>query len=76
MMGWSQRRGMLVHGVATPLEYVEAMKPFTLVSYAEQITCPTFACNAEGDFSQVTVPQLVDALTCKKEFVEHHRSGR
>lgn len=67
--GWSLRRGMLVHGVATPLDYVEVMKPFTLVGFAEQITCPTFVCNAEGDSISATAGQLVDALTCEKEFV-------
>lgn len=67
--GWSLRRGMLVHAVPTPMAYIEAMKPYTLVGYAEQITCPTFVCNAEGDRISVSVPKLVEALTCEKEFV-------
>jgi pimeloyl-ACP methyl ester carboxylesterase len=67
--GWSLRRGMLVHDVPTPMAYIEAMKPYTLAGYAEQITCPTFICNAEGDRVSVSMPQLAEALTCEKEFV-------
>lgn len=67
--GWSLRRGMLVHGVGTPLEYVEAMKPFSLVGRAGAIQCPTFVCNGENDDISSTAPELVAALTCPTEFV-------
>ena len=67
--GWSLRRGMLVHGVDTPLAYVEAMKPFSLADHAGDIQCPTFVCNGENDDISATAPELVAALTCPKEFV-------
>lgn len=67
--GWSLRRGMLVHGVDTPLDYVEAMKPFSLADHAGDIQCPTFVCNGENDDISATAPELVAALTCPKEFV-------
>ena len=67
--GWSLRRGMQVHGVATPMDYIEATREYTLAGHAERISCPTFVCNAENDPISATAPTLVAALTCPKEFV-------
>lgn len=67
--GWAVRRGMQVHQVNTPLEYVEATKPFSLAGRAEQITCPTWVCNAENDAISASAPDLVAALKCPHEFV-------
>ncbi|TXH42829.1 MAG: alpha/beta fold hydrolase [Actinobacteria bacterium] len=67
--GWSLRRGMQVHGVATPMDYIEATREYTLAGHAERISCPTFVCNAEDDPISATAPTLVAALTCPKEFV-------
>ena len=67
--GWALRRGMLVHQASTPLAYVEAMKEFSLVGLAGDITCPTFVCNGENDPISASAPELVAALTCDKEFV-------
>jgi pimeloyl-ACP methyl ester carboxylesterase len=67
--GWSLRRGMLVHGVQTPLAYVEAMRDFSLAGRAERITCPTLVCQAEGDAISASAPQLVAALTCPHEHI-------
>jgi hypothetical protein len=36
---------------------------------AGKITCPTFVGNTETDTISASAPQLVDALTCEKEFV-------
>lgn len=44
----SVRRGQLVLGVQHPIDYVQVLRPYTLAERAE-ITCPTLACNAEGD---------------------------
>lgn len=67
--GWSLRRGMQVHGVATPLEYVEATKPYSLAGRAAEIRCPTFVCNGEHDDISASAPELVAELTCQHEFV-------
>ena len=67
--GWSIRRGMLVHDVATPLDYVEATKPFSLAGRAAEIRCPTFVCNGENDPISASAPELVAALNCEHEFV-------
>jgi alpha-beta hydrolase superfamily lysophospholipase len=67
--GWALRRGMLVHGVATPLAYLDSLRDFKLQGHAERISCPTWVCNAEEDDIGASAPQLVDALTCPKTFV-------
>ena len=67
--GWALRRGMLVHGAADPVAFVEATREYTLAGHAEQITCPTWVCNAELDDIGASAPQLVEALTCDKTFV-------
>jgi len=66
--GWALRRGMLVHGVATPMAYVEALRDYSLVGHAERITCPTFVCNADGDDISASAPKLAAALRCPHEF--------
>jgi pimeloyl-ACP methyl ester carboxylesterase len=67
--GWGLRRGLLVHGVATPLDYLRALADFSLVGHAERITCPTLVCNAEGDDISASAPALFAALTCPKELI-------
>jgi len=66
--GWSLRRGMLVHGVATPVAYIEALRDYSLVGHAERITCPTFVCNADADAISASAPKLAAALRCPHEF--------
>jgi alpha-beta hydrolase superfamily lysophospholipase len=72
--GWALRRGMLVHGAPTPLAYIDALRDFTLRGRAEQITCPTWVCNAEGDDIGASAPELVTALTCPHVFVTFTRA--
>jgi alpha-beta hydrolase superfamily lysophospholipase len=67
--GWALRRGQLVHGIDDPLILLEAMRDYTLVGRAEQITCPTWVCNAEGDDISASAPELVAALACEKHYV-------
>ena len=67
--GWALRRGQLVHGVSGPLEYLLALRDYTLAGRAGSITCPTFVANAEGDDISASAPQLAAALTCESEFV-------
>jgi alpha-beta hydrolase superfamily lysophospholipase len=68
--GWALRRGMLVHGVDEPLMLLDAMREYTLAGHAEQITCPTWVCSAEGDDISASAPRLVQALRCEKEYVQ------
>lgn len=67
--GWALRRGQLVHGVEGPIEYLEAVRDYSLKGRAEAIACPTFVCNAEGDDISTSAPRLVEALTVEKEYV-------
>ncbi len=67
--GWALRRGMLVHGVATPMDYVLSTKDYTLAGRAQHIACPTFVCNAQNDPIGASAGELVAALTCPHEFV-------
>jgi pimeloyl-ACP methyl ester carboxylesterase len=68
--GWALRRGMLVHGAATPLAYIDSLREFDLAGHAGLIRCPTWVCNAEEDDIGASAPQLFAALqTADKEFV-------
>ncbi len=67
--GWALRRGLLVHGVDDPLDFVDALRDFTLAGRAADITCPTWVCDADGDDISATARLLVDELTCEKTYV-------
>jgi pimeloyl-ACP methyl ester carboxylesterase len=67
--GWGMRRGMWVHGAATPLEYVRLTRDYTLRGLAEQIRCPTLVCYAEHDDIAAQARQLYENLRCAKDFV-------
>jgi dienelactone hydrolase len=68
--GWALRRGQLVHGADDPVEYLLALRDYSLKGRAETITCPTLVCNAEGDDISTTAPLLYQALTVdKKKYV-------
>jgi hypothetical protein len=61
---------MLAHGVRSPLGYLDVVRDFTLAGRAEQITCPTWVCNAENDDIGASAPELVARLTGPHEFVQ------
>ena len=67
--GWALRRNLLVHGVADPLAFFEDARRYSLEGIADQISCPTWVCNAENDDITVFTPKLVAALTVPHEFV-------
>jgi alpha-beta hydrolase superfamily lysophospholipase len=67
--GWALRRGQLVHGVADPLDYVLALREYSLKDHAAQITCPVLVCSAEGDDISASAPQLVEALRCENQYI-------
>jgi hypothetical protein len=67
--GWALRRGQLVHGAATPADYLDALRDYSLEGRAGAIRCPTFVCNAEDDDIGASAPQLVAELTCPHSFM-------
>jgi alpha-beta hydrolase superfamily lysophospholipase len=67
--GWALRRGQLVHGVSSPIDYLHALREYSLKDHAAQITCPTLVCDAEGDDISASAPQLAEALTCEKQYI-------
>lgn len=66
--GWAIRRGLLVHGVSTPLAFIKATAAYTMEDRAPDIACPTMICGAEGDAIGTTGRRLFDALRCEKRF--------
>ena len=68
-LDFSLNRGMLTHGVATPLAYVQALKPYTLEGIADKIQCPTLLCSGENDIRGGGSKPLYDALTAPKEYI-------
>jgi alpha-beta hydrolase superfamily lysophospholipase len=67
--GWALRRGQLVHGAASPVDYLLALREYSLKDHAARITCPVLVCDAEGDDISASAPQLAAALTCEKHYI-------
>lgn len=67
--GWSLRRGLYVNGVENMIDYIRQAKDYTLKGFAEQITCPTLVCHAEGDDIAAQAPDLFAALECEKQLI-------
>jgi pimeloyl-ACP methyl ester carboxylesterase len=68
-MGWALRRNLLVHGVASELEFFRMAPEFSLKGIEREITCPTFVCCAEDDDLSQRQELLFNALGCEKKFV-------
>ncbi|MCA9833612.1 MAG: alpha/beta fold hydrolase [Thermomicrobiales bacterium] len=62
-VAFSMNRGMLTHGVATPLEYLRGYEPYTLSGIADQIQCPALIIEGEADFRGGDAKPLYDAIT-------------
>src|ERR1700683_2759725 len=67
--GWALRRGMLVHDVSSPLEYVNLTRDYSLEGLVPKISCPTLVCTAENDHIAALAKVLFDHLTCEKQFI-------
>jgi dienelactone hydrolase len=67
--GWALRRGQLVHGLTSPMAYLDALGDYSLAGHADQITCPTWVCNAEDDDIGASAPELIAALNVEHAFV-------
>lgn len=66
---FSMDRGMWVHGVPTPWDYILEMKNYSLVGLGSKIQCPTFLSEAEDDSRRGGGPILYQELTCPKKYV-------
>ena len=66
--GWAIRRGLLVHGVETPLDYLKALSAYTLEGRLDHIRCPAFIASAEADEIGVTTKRLYDGIRTPKVF--------
>lgn len=62
-------RGMLTHGVATPFDYLKALRAYTIEGLADRITCPTLICEAENDVRGGDAKPLYDAITAPKRYI-------
>jgi alpha-beta hydrolase superfamily lysophospholipase len=65
---WAITSGMYVMGADSPRAFAASYLDYTLAGgVAEQITCPTLVCDAEGDMFWPGQPQvLFDHLTCPR----------
>lgn len=55
---------------ATPEQYIEKLKNYTLKDVASKISCPTLICEAENDhFFKGQPEKIYDALKCRKSYI-------
>jgi pimeloyl-ACP methyl ester carboxylesterase len=69
-LGWALRRNLLVHDVATAVDFFRLAPDYSLKGIEHLIECPTLVCSAEGDDLSERAPALFDALTCEKAYVQ------
>jgi hypothetical protein len=64
---WAIENGLFTFKVDSVWDLIEATECWSLEGVANQITCPTLVCEAEGDHFFAGQPQrLYEALTCPK----------
>jgi len=61
--GWALRRGMLVHGVTTPLGYARALHEFDYAPILGKIGIPTLITKAEKDDIAAQAEEVLEKLT-------------
>ena len=66
--GWGLRRGLWVHGLDQPLDYLRLLADYSLKDIADRIRCPSLICCAEDDDIGVTARDLFDRLPEPKTF--------
>jgi pimeloyl-ACP methyl ester carboxylesterase len=66
---FSINRGLLVHGAATPLDFLKLYPPYTIDGLADQITCPSLICEGENDTRGGDAKPLYDAITAPKDYI-------
>jgi len=68
--GWSLRRGMLTHGMASPWDYFVESKRYELGGLVEEIRCPTLVCDARNDAISAYAKAFYERLRCEKGYQE------
>lgn len=71
--GWALRRGVLVHAVEGPLDYLRLAPQYSLAGRERDIACPTFVSSVEGDDLSDLARGLYERLTCVKTYVRFSR---
>ena len=67
---WALSHGPWAFGVATPRQYLAALRDWSLVGLADRIDCPTLVCDAQKDqFFKGQPEALFAALTCEKKLM-------
>ena len=66
--GWAIRRGLWVHGVDRPIDYLRLTAQYTLAGRIDRIKCPTMITCAENDQIGATAAKLYGLLNCPKSF--------
>ena len=67
---WAIENGMFTFQVGSIWELIEATESWLLEGVANQITCPTLVCEAEGDHFFAGQPKMLyDALSGPKTFM-------
>ena len=67
---WAVENGMFTFQVDSIFGLMDATDNWSLEGVANQISCPTLVCEAEGDHFFAGQPQMLyDALTCPKTFM-------
>lgn len=68
--GWSLRRGLYVHGVASVKDYVIDSKRYSIKNIIKQIKCPALVCDAENDVIAAFAKKVYNLLSCPKTYVK------
>jgi pimeloyl-ACP methyl ester carboxylesterase len=69
VIAFTLNRGMLTHGMPTPIDVLRTVAPYTLEGIAGRITCPTLICEGEDDIRGGDAKPLYDALTAPKKYI-------
>jgi pimeloyl-ACP methyl ester carboxylesterase len=67
---WAIENGMFTFQVGSIWDLIDVTESWSLEGVANEITCPTLVCEAEGDHFFAGQPKMLyDALTCPKTFM-------
>lgn len=67
--GWALRRGLWVHGVGDPLDYMRMTSAYSLRGLERLITCPTLVIAAEDDDLSSNQKEFFDHLVAPKKYL-------
>ncbi len=67
--GWALRRGLWVHGISDPLDYVAATRAYSLRGLERLITCPTLVIATEDDTLSSNQKELFDNIVAPKKYL-------